>query len=183
MPEFSLLLLSVSSFIRFSFLLDSGFPTVAEWRDSTTPSRYCPPTGRSTWANSDVCGSSKGFRRSPMVGMQRGRRAGYNRPIIGPIDGIERFVGYPLWSPDRGRILSVVAGARGFGGRGWPRCVQLGEGYASVVSAVDSAVESARLSLVRNAVEILLLKRRRDALRPPANIHSQQPERRGLKNR
>ena len=177
--EFSLLLLLVSSLIRLSFLLSSGFPTVAEWLDSTTPSRCCPPTGRSTWANSDVCGSSKGFQRSPMVGMQRGRRAGYNSPIIGPIDGIETFVGYPLRSPVRGRTLSIVAAAREFGGRGWPECVQLGEGYTSVVSAVDSA----RLSLVRNAVEILLVKRRRDAFRPPANIHSQQSERRGLKNR
>ena len=44
-----------------------------------------------------------------MVGMQRGRRAGYNRPIISPIDGINFFVGYPLWSPDRGRILSSLS--------------------------------------------------------------------------
>ena len=53
------------------------------------------------------------------MGMERGRLAGYNCPILGPINGIGHFVGYPLWSPDRGRILSVVAAKRGFGGRPW----------------------------------------------------------------
>ena len=50
-------------------LLDTGFPTVAERLNSTMPSRYCPPTGRGTWSNSFVHGSSKGFRRSTMEGM------------------------------------------------------------------------------------------------------------------
>ena len=78
----------VSSFIRFSFLLVFGFPTVAERLYSTMPSQYRPPTGRSTWSNFGVCGSSKGFGRSAMVEMQRGRRAGYNSPIFGLIDGL-----------------------------------------------------------------------------------------------
>ena len=53
-----------------------------------------------------------------MVGMQRGRRAGSNSPIFGPIDGIGNFVGYPLWSPVRGRTLLIVPGARGSWRRG-----------------------------------------------------------------
>ena len=54
-----------------------------------------------------------------MVGMQRGRWAGSNSLIFGSIDGVGNFVGYPLWSPVRGRILSIVAATRGFGGRRW----------------------------------------------------------------
>ena len=35
-------------------------------------------------------------------------------------------------------FLVVAARWRGFGGRGWQECVQLDQGYAPVVSTVDS---------------------------------------------
>ena len=73
-----------------------------------------------------------------MAGVQRGPRDGFRSPILGPIGGIGNFAGYSLRSPVRGQIVLIVAATRGFGGRGWPECVQLGEDYASVVSAVDS---------------------------------------------
>ena len=42
---------------------------------------------------------------------------GVNSPIFGPIHKIGNFVGYPLWSPVRGRILWILAAAMGFEGR------------------------------------------------------------------
>ena len=62
-------LVVVSSFIRFSFLLVFGFPTVTERLYSTTLSQYGPPTRRSTRSSFGICGSYKGFGRSAMVGM------------------------------------------------------------------------------------------------------------------
>ena len=38
-----------------------------------------------------------------------------------------------------GEFSSLRPRRRGLGGRGWPECVQLEKGYASVVLAVDSA--------------------------------------------
>ena len=49
-----------------------------------------------------------------MVGSGRGGRAASNSPILGPIDGIGNVMGYPLRSPVRGRILLILAAARGF---------------------------------------------------------------------
>ena len=66
-----------------------------------------------------VCGSSKGFRRSPVVETQRGQRAGSSSPTLGPIDGIGNFVGYSPQSPVRGQILLIVPATRGFGGPRW----------------------------------------------------------------
>ena len=57
---------------------------------------------------------------------------GLNRPGHGTHNayrGVELAVTFLLLRPRR----------RGLGGRGWPKCVQLDQGYAAVVSAVDSA--------------------------------------------